>query len=64
MTIKRNWTGLLELENHLIVAHRFHRVDLIHYDEPSLEAWHERAHQDYNISRTHDHPQVEQCEST
>lgn len=62
VTIQRQWTGRLELENHLKAAHDspYHHYALIvweHFTEEELEAHHGVCHTRGHVSHPHEHPQ-------
>ena len=56
MTIKRQWTGRLELESHLIAGHSFKRIRLVDRDEAALNELHEKEHARRRFV-AHEHPQ-------
>jgi hypothetical protein len=63
MTIKRNWTGRLEIESHLIAAHGQLRDER---SQELLELTHERLHDESlgnQMFILHPHKHM-QCEST
>lgn len=57
MTIKRQWTGRLEIESHLIAAHGYIRAAL---ENANLDALHNVEHEaEDHFVFPHEHEQVE-----